>query len=50
MIEDPSRAQEQTYMLWVAHNLERVGDRSTNVCETLIFVVTGERVSADAAS
>jgi phosphate transport system protein len=48
MIEDPSRAQEQTYMLWVAHNLERVGDRSTNVCETLIFMVTGERVSADA--
>lgn len=47
MIEDPSRVQEQTYMLWVAHNLERVGDRSTNVCETLIFMVTGERVSAD---
>jgi phosphate transport system protein len=48
MIEDPALVQEQTYMLWVAHNLERVGDRSTNVCESLIFMVTGRRESADA--
>jgi phosphate transport system protein len=47
MIEDPSQVQPQTYLLWVAHNLERVGDRSTNVCETVIYVVTGEREYAD---
>ncbi|MGE3960963.1 MAG: phosphate signaling complex protein PhoU [Dehalococcoidia bacterium] len=50
MIEDPSRAEEQTYMLWVAHNLERVGDRATNVSESLIFMVTGRREYADSDS
>lgn len=50
MIEDPSRAEEQTYMLWVAHNLERVGDRATNVSESLIFMVTGQREYADSDS
>lgn len=49
MIEDPSRAEEQTYMLWAAHNLERVGDRATNVCESVIFMVTGEREMADSS-
>jgi phosphate transport system protein len=28
--------------LWVAHNIERVADRSTNVCERTIFINTGE--------
>lgn len=33
---------EQTMMLdWVAHNLERVGDRVINICERVIFTVTG---------
>ncbi|MQC18732.1 MAG: phosphate transport system regulatory protein PhoU [Chloroflexi bacterium] len=48
MIEDPSRVQELTYLLLVAHNLERVGDRSTNICEAVIFAVTGAREYADA--
>jgi phosphate transport system protein len=47
MIELPERVQEQTYLLWVAHNLERVGDRCTNVCESVIFTVTGRREDAD---
>ena len=47
MIEDPSRVEEQTHVLWVAHNLERVGDRATNVCESLIFMLTGERIAAN---
>jgi len=35
----------QTIMLdWVAHNLERVGDRVTNICERIIFTVTGNSV------
>jgi len=35
----------QTIMLdWVAHNLERVGDRVTNICERIIFTVTGNAV------
>ncbi len=35
----------QTIMLdWIAHNLERVGDRVTNICERIIFTVTGNSV------
>jgi phosphate transport system protein len=30
-----------TYQLWTAHNLERIGDRATNVCERVIYLVTG---------
>jgi phosphate transport system protein len=30
------------YLLWVAHNLERTADRVTNICERVIFTVTGE--------
>jgi len=29
-------------LLWVAHNLERVADRVTNICERTIFIATGE--------
>jgi len=47
MIEDPARVQEQTHILWVAHNLERIGDRCTNVCETVLFTATGQRELAD---
>ena len=31
-----------TYCVWTAHNLERIGDRVTNVCERVLFLVTGE--------
>jgi phosphate transport system protein len=31
-----------TYLLWVSHNLERIGDRATNICERAIYVTTGE--------
>jgi phosphate transport system protein len=33
-----------TYMLWIAHNLERMADRVTNICERVIYMVTGELV------
>ncbi len=42
MIENPEQVQSATYLLWVAHNLERVGDRVTNICERVIYMVTGE--------
>jgi len=32
-----------TYLLWVAHGLERVADRATNICERVVFIATGER-------
>ncbi len=34
--------QRATYLLWIAHKLERVADHCTNVCERIIFIVEGE--------
>lgn len=42
MIENPSTITSSTYLIWVAHNLERIGDRVTNICERIIFLVSGE--------
>ena len=42
MIEDPKTIQRATYLLWAAHDLERLADRATNVAERVIFSVTGK--------
>ena len=42
MMADPSTIQRSTYLLWVAHDLERVADRTTNIAERVIYLVTGE--------
>lgn len=34
--------QRATYLLWIAHKLERVGDHASNICERTIFIVEGE--------
>ena len=44
MIKDPSTIDNATYLLWVAHNLERTADRVTNICERTLFVESGELV------
>ncbi len=41
MIEDPTKIERNTYYLWTAHNLERIADRCTNICERVIYLVTG---------
>ncbi len=41
MLEDPRNISRATYLLWVAHNLERIGDRVTNICERIVFMTTG---------
>jgi len=41
MVADPRHITEATYMLWVTHNLERIADRATNVCERVVYLVTG---------
>ncbi|MHB1006986.1 MAG: phosphate signaling complex protein PhoU [Chloroflexota bacterium] len=41
MIRDPHTIQRATLLLWVAHNLERIADRVTNICERVVFLVTG---------
>jgi phosphate transport system protein len=35
---------EQTYNLWIIHNLERIGDRVTNIAEHIVYMVTSEKV------
>jgi phosphate transport system protein len=47
ILEDPSVIERANYLLWVAHNLERSADRVTNICERVIFTVTGEVVELD---
>ncbi len=42
MIQDPRAIQRATYLLWVAHHLERIADRATNIAERVIFLVTGK--------
>lgn len=41
MIETPATITRATYLIWAAHNLERIADRVTNICERIIFLVTG---------
>jgi phosphate transport system protein len=41
MLKDPSVIQRATYLVWVAHNLERIADRVTNICERVVYVATG---------
>lgn len=44
MLRDPSNIERALHLMFVAHNLERVADRTTNIAERLIFLVTGEIV------
>lgn len=42
MLQDSRTISRATYLMWVAHNLERIADRVTNICERVVFCVTGE--------
>lgn len=42
MLEDPRTITRATRLIWVAHNLERSGDRVTNICERVVFTITGK--------
>lgn len=41
VIQDPTVIERANWLLWAAHNLERVADRVTNICERTIYVVSG---------
>ncbi|MDE0431449.1 MAG: phosphate signaling complex protein PhoU [Caldilineaceae bacterium] len=47
ILEDPTLIDRSNYLLWAAHNLERAADRVTNICERIIFTVTGEFIEFD---
>lgn len=41
VIQDPTTIERANWLLWAAHNLERVADRVTNICERTIYVTSG---------
>jgi phosphate transport system protein len=41
MLENPKTITRATYLIWTAHNLERIADRVTNICERIVFLVEG---------
>jgi phosphate transport system protein len=49
ILSDPHAIDQTNYLLWAAHNLERAADRVTNICERVIFTVTGKmrEINAD---
>jgi phosphate transport system protein len=47
IISEPKLVDRASYLIWVAHDLERVADRAVNICERVIFMVTGEVVEFD---
>jgi phosphate transport system protein len=49
MFNDPRVIDRATWLLWVSHNLERVADRVTNICERTVYRATGEMTELRAA-
>ncbi len=49
MISDPKTVTRATRLMWVSHNLERSADRVTNICERIIFLVSGEMIEAQSS-
>ena len=50
MTKYPQSIRRATYLLWVAHDLERIADRATNIAERVIFLVTGKLPEVTAGS
>ncbi len=50
MMADPSTITRATHLLWASHNLERIADRSTNICEQVIFLASGRLESVDTSN
>jgi phosphate transport system protein len=44
MLNDPKTIERATHVTWVAHNLERIADRVTNICERVVYMVDGKMV------
>jgi len=49
VISDPKTIERANWLIWTAHNLERLADRVTNICERTVFIVTGEMVEISAS-
>ncbi|HLF79153.1 MAG TPA: phosphate signaling complex protein PhoU [Dehalococcoidia bacterium] len=42
MLNDPRTIERATRVTWIAHNLERIADRVTNICERVVYMVEGK--------
>ena len=42
MLEEPRNIRGRTFLIWIAHDLERIADRATNIAERVEYVATGE--------
>ena len=49
MIKNPESIDHTNQILWVIHNLERTADRVTNICERIVFIVSGELLELDSS-
>jgi phosphate transport system protein len=49
MINNPDTIDHANYVMWIVHNIERMADRVTNICERTIFIATGELLEIDAS-
>ena len=47
MMEDPRNISFCAHLLFVAKNVERIGDHSTNIAETVHFLITGQSLTAE---
>lgn len=47
MVADTTTIRRGTYLLWISHNLERIGDRAKNICERVIYVASGQLFDFD---
>lgn len=50
VVQEARNIERANYIIWVAHNLERLGDRTTNICERVVYMVTGERYEVGSAA
>ena len=44
ILEDPQTIEQANHLMWAAHNLERTADRVINLCERVVYAVTGELI------
>jgi len=49
MIANPEMIDHANLFMWVAHNIERMADRVTNICERTVFIATGEILEMDSS-
>jgi phosphate transport system protein len=49
MIHHPEMIDQINLLMWVAHNLERMADRTTNICERTVFIGTGELMEIESS-